>query len=109
MRTFWGTRAPQVNTKHQEFACHYASQERHRFLHFYQVSLCARLSPPLSDALMLGLLTEHNGSNPLFIRLSSPHSLSLSLLFLISLLLPLNLLVFSSHLSSFSHCHQGFF
>lgn len=67
------------------------------FLYFFfffinPLSLCRSLS----DALMLGLLTEHNGSNPLLIRLSSspsPSPLPRSS-FLISSLLPLNLLVF---------------
>lgn len=62
------------------------------FFFINPLSLCRSLS----DALMLGLLTEHNGSNPLLIRLSSspsPSPLPRSS-FLISSLLPLNLLVF---------------
>lgn len=65
---------------------------------FFLSSLCpASRCRSLSDALMLGLLTEHNASNPLLIRLSSsrsPSPLPRSS-FLISSLLPLNLLVFS--------------
>lgn len=45
---------------------------------FFFINPLPRVSLPLSlslsDALMLGLLTEHNGSNPLLIRLSSSRS-----------------------------------
>lgn len=103
----WRTQAPPVNTEQQELARrHHASQEQHRFLSFlfffglffFLSSLCpASRCRSLSDALMLGLLPEHNASNPLLIRLSSsrsPSPLPRSS-FLISSLLPLNLLVFS--------------